>query len=43
MSSDIFAKDRLAGNGITPVQSIIPAELAVEFLSNQEKNENKNS
>jgi len=33
VSSDPFAKDRLASNGITPVQSVIQAELADEFLS----------
>ena len=33
VSSDPFAKDKLAGNGKTPVQGVIPAEFAEEFLS----------
>ena len=33
VSSDIFAKEKLAGNDKTPTQNVIPTELANEFLS----------
>ena len=33
VSSDIFAKEKLAGNGKTPEQTVIPTELSEEFLS----------
>ena len=33
VSSDIFAKDKLAGNGKTPEQKVILTELSEEFLS----------
>ena len=33
VSSDIFAKKKLAGNGKTPEQTVIPSELSEEFLS----------
>ena len=36
VSSDVFAKNRLAGNGKTPIQNVIPAALADEFLSENE-------
>ena len=37
VSSDIFAKDKLAGNGKTPIQNVISAEFAEEFLSEDKK------
>jgi len=33
VSSDVFAFDKLAGNNKTPIQAVIPVELAEEFLS----------
>ena len=36
ISSDLFLKDKLAGNGKIPIQNVIPAELAEEFLSEDE-------
>jgi len=33
VSSDMFASEILAGNGKTPIQTVIPEELAEEFLS----------
>ena len=37
VSSDVFAKEKLTGNGKTPMQTAIPAELAEEFLSDDGK------
>jgi len=37
VSNDIFIKEKLAGNGKTPIQNVIPAEFAEEFLSKEGK------
>ena len=37
VSSDPFAKDKLAGNGKTPIQTVIPELYAGEFLSEEGK------
>ena len=37
VSSDVFAKEKLTGNGKTPEQTVIPVELAEEFLSEDGK------